>query len=91
MEYSELEHSSVSFYTHEEGECLGPVCTLHKRSDHGMRNFPQFWRADRAIMERVCSHGVGHPDPDEYRILNGEDDGAHGCDGCCIPFDEEQL
>jgi hypothetical protein len=37
-------------------------------------------------MERKCTHGVGHPDPDEIRIINGEDDGTHGCDGCCIRF-----
>ena len=34
-------------------------------------------------MERICDHGIGHPDPDEFRIRNGEDDGIHGCDGCC--------
>jgi hypothetical protein len=37
-------------------------------------------------MERKCTHGIGHPDPDEIRIINGEDDGVHGCDGCCIRF-----
>jgi hypothetical protein len=36
-------------------------------------------------MERICEHGCGHPDPDDHRILTGEDDGIHGCDGCCAP------
>jgi len=34
-------------------------------------------------MMRVCTHGIGHPDPDEYRIVQGLDEGIHGCDGCC--------
>lgn len=37
------------------------------------------WRADRRIMERLCKHGIGHPDPDSR-----DPDGTHGCDGCCI-------
>jgi hypothetical protein len=50
-----------------------------------MRSFPQEWRTDRAIMERICPHGVGHPDPDEYKIRgkNGKYELVHGCDGCC--------
>ena len=44
-----------------------------------MRDWPQHFRDDRGIMERICPHGVGHPDPDDY--LAG--DGMHGCDGCC--------
>jgi len=50
-----------------------------------MRSFPQHWRSDRAIMERICPHGIGHPDPDEYK-LNGKSgwaEAVHGCDGCC--------
>lgn len=31
------------------------------------------------MMERMCPHGIGHPDPDEITL-----DVVHGCDGCCI-------
>ena len=50
-----------------------------------MRNFPQFFRFDTGIMERNCSHGVGHPDPDEYLLWKpgGWAVALHGCDGCC--------
>lgn len=89
-EYTQLEHSSIRLSTHAEGTCMNEVCTIHKRTDHNMRNFPQFWRSDRKIMERICSHGIGHPDPDEYKIINGEDDGAHDCDACCIQFANEE-
>ena len=53
-------------------------CSIHSPSDHSMKDWPQHWRFDRGIMERICSHGVGHPDPDELR-----GDSVHGCDGCC--------
>ena len=87
MEYNQLEHSNISLYTHEAGQCIGEVCTIHHRTAHNMRKFPQFYRFDRGIMERTCSHGVGHPDPDDIRIVEGKDEGSHGCDGCCLEFE----
>jgi len=86
MKYNELENSSISLYTHEETECMvSEFCPIHKRSEHSMRGFPQFWRPDRAIMERTCPHGIGHPDPDEYKLygVNGKYEIIHTCDGCC--------
>ena len=83
LERSWLENTDMSFFTHPKDQCAGEVCTIHNRSNHVMRGFPQHWRVDRMIIERICPHGIGHPDPDEYKILNGEDDGTHGCDGCC--------
>jgi hypothetical protein len=32
-------------------------------------------------MERICEHGIGHPDPDQ--IMRDEAGWVHGCDGCC--------
>jgi len=83
LERNQLENTDTVYFTHPEDKCLGEVCTIHNRSNHAMREFPQHWRADRMIIERICTHGIGHPDPDEYRVLIGEDDGVHGCDGCC--------
>lgn len=79
-----LEHSEEQLvYTHNPMGCLGQPCTIHNRSDHSMRAFPQHWRDDRSIMERVCPHGVGHPDPDDHRVRLSPYEGVHGCDGCC--------
>lgn len=75
----ELESGQTLFNVHGEGECRGEYCTFHNPSAHSMRGFPRYWRADRGIMERICSHGIGHPDPDE---INDPTD-VHGCDGCC--------
>ena len=85
VSYQQLEHSSVRLATHVEGTCIDQWCTIHNRSEHPMRVFPQHWRNDRDIMERVCPHGIGHPDPDEYRLRleDGEVQLVHGCDGCC--------
>lgn len=45
------------------------------------------WRPDRGIMERVCEHGVGHPDPDDVKVqAGGWTETIHGCDGCCNPL-----
>lgn len=76
---------------HEASECMGPVCAIHRRSQHAMRGWPQYWRDDRALMERICPrHGVGHPDPDHltaYEARHGMDaaygESIHGCCGCC--------
>lgn len=71
------------FMLHDAAECEGP-CPIHRPTDHHMRAYPQSYRSDRGIMERICPHGVGHPDPDDRRIRSGEDTGVHGCDGCCV-------
>lgn len=42
----------------------GVPCCIHDPSDHGMRTWPMNWRSDTGVMERICPHGIGHPDPD---------------------------
>lgn len=55
-----LEHTDRVLLTHHAEQCDGQErCSIHKRSDHAMRAFPQHWRSDRALMERICPHGVG--------------------------------
>jgi hypothetical protein len=56
-----------------------------------MREWPQNFRPDRALTERICPHGIGHPDPDDIafkQMIAGTDpedvpEAVHGCDGCC--------
>jgi hypothetical protein len=72
----------VLINVHSKKVCKGEYCCIHNPSSHHMADWPQVWRRDRAIMERTCEHGVGHPDPDQVM----EDDcWVHGCDGCCRP------
>lgn len=90
---------------HPASECGGD-CPFHRPSEHHMRDWPITIRNGpfdfRAreigsgrplyLTERICSHGVGHPDPDSLAFLRqaaGETQGGafarHGCDGCCLP------
>ena len=86
MYRTQLEHSNVFLMGHNLRSCIGNYCTLHNRSDHHMRHMPQNWREDAGFMERICEHGVGHPDPDEINPKV-----VHGCDGCCIDWLDEPI
>lgn len=71
---------------HLEGDCVGEHCPFHKPSDHLMVGWPMVWRSDRYLLERLCPHRVGHPDPDSVAFLAArgvEGADVHGCDGCC--------
>jgi hypothetical protein len=71
---------------HAQKDCRGPVCPIHNPTPHHMREWPMIWRGDRQSFERVCEHGISHPDPDDQEaklFIQGFMDGVHGCDGCC--------
>lgn len=87
-------HGGRSMMVHGSSRCLGDNCVIHKPSEHALNTAPLNWRGDIGLMERICEHGIGHPDPDDiaYKVLvadgpEGEADawafGIHGCDGCC--------
>lgn len=75
--------------THHKDKCAGQNCSIHNPSAHPLKNAPTVWRDDLKMMERICTHGVGHPDPDDvaYNVgILGKDENvyaSHGCDGCC--------
>jgi hypothetical protein len=77
---TDLEHRDGAFLynVHDREKCEGGTCPVHRMSDHPLRSWPQNFRQDAGFMERVCQHGVGHPDPDDRFA-----DPVHGCDGCC--------
>lgn len=75
--------------THTRAACWGYWCPVHYPSPHHMRDWPQNWRSDRGIIERMCPHGIGHPDPDDPKVKDRYEY-VHGCDGCCARvFDVE--
>lgn len=63
-------------------------CVIHKPSLHKLTGSPQVLRSS-ALIEDICKHGVGHPNPDSVAYLNWANQeagwGVHGCDGCCGP------
>lgn len=85
-----LNSGQVLYNVHDKRSCAGRHCPIHNPSDHHMKNWMQNWRDDRGFMERVCEHGVGHPDPDQIAYIEmtrgvdrARSEGIHGCDGCC--------
>lgn len=87
---------TLIYNVHDRFSCVTP-CVIHAPSGHEMQQWPLIWRDDRMLFERLCGHGIGHPDPDQRplwrrRVQEGywdrEDAAAmevHGCDGCCVP------
>lgn len=78
---------------HSPTLCEGRGCPVHHPSDHRMKGWPTNFREGGMFdikpphTERVCEHGIGHPDPDDivFWANQGEDISIHGCDGCCFP------
>lgn len=71
-------------------ECYKFGCVVHFPTETDPANvatppWTYNWREDRAIMERICPHDIGHPDYDAagYERRSGGDSGFHACDGCC--------
>jgi len=86
---------------HDRSECEGVHCVYHNPSNHHMRDWRINQRLDSfswPLVERLCSHGRGHPDPDSVAFLEktGPEGargswGVHGCDGCCAREDSESV
>lgn len=83
------------FYVHKRTvDCDIDGCAIHNPSYHPMHDRPQYMRADKGfLIERICKHGIGHPDPDSASFMskNGYGTGIwiHGCDGCCRPVEDK--
>jgi hypothetical protein len=88
---------------HFRYECGDTPCVLHNPTDHSMRGFSLHWRDDRSIFERVCEHGIGHPDPDQFEYWKENEKSnrfveagwadammVHGCDGCCVTTNKRE-
>ncbi len=82
------EHRGAQVFSrvHNRAVCQPYPCWLHAPSDHHMKDWPTVYRSDKALCERTCAHGIGHPDPDDCDYHEREGRmwvGVHGCDGCC--------
>lgn len=73
----------------ETAECSIFGCMIHAPSfsPANEEDWPYYPRAD-GRMERLCPHGIGHPDSDAASFqakTRGQWVWVHGCDGCCVP------
>ena len=72
--------------------CLdSDFCVIHHPMPGPWEQWPTYWRTDRAMMERLCPHGVGHPVAENYGRPGLPDHFfVHGCCGCpCSPNRKE--
>lgn len=80
---------------HDPSNCAGTNCAIHNPSDHPLNSAKLIIRADSfkfGLIERICSHGIGHSDPDSVAYFEQQGThgmGVHGCDGCCNGTYEE--
>jgi hypothetical protein len=66
---------------HPRSRCEGRdiPCCIHNTSIHHMITWPMNWRGDTGVMERMCEHGVGHPDPDHMTYVMSLTPEDHWC------------
>lgn len=78
-------------HTHPPSACAGRHCWVHNPTPSHMMTWAIQWRDDKVTAERVCPHGIGHPDIDDvaYNRSIGRNVTQHACDGCCEGDDEE--
>lgn len=70
---------------HHESRCRGEFCVIHRPMPGPWESWPTYWRDDRAIMERICPCGIGHPVAEDYGFVDWWGL-VHGCCGCpCQP------
>lgn len=83
----DLEDASIVLHNvHSARTCRHRHCVIHNPLAHHMEDWPLIWRNDRGIFERICEHGVGHPDPSQFEYWQDTEQwfmGTHGCCGCC--------
>lgn len=81
--------TGTTMWVHDSSSCdPDRPCVVHRRTQHALSDRRLLWRSDRGIFERICVHGVGHPDPDQFeywRRTGRSYEAVHGCDGCCRP------
>lgn len=85
-------HSGYIPTVHSPADCeSGPHrkagCWIHRPSAHKMTDWPVEWDDFASVAERLCSHGIGHPDPDHLayamELAPRPGQAEHSCDGCC--------
>lgn len=81
-----------SWAFHGPESCGGRACPFHAPSRHHMVAWPIAMpiTVDDLVIERVCPHGILHPDPDSLDLAEIFDPTVkvlyqHPCCGCCVP------
>lgn len=76
---------------HDPAACAEQFCAIHRPSNHPLCKSPRTFTT--GLVQRVCRHGVKHPDPDSIAWLKRSDGWAtaelrakHNCckSRCCV-------
>lgn len=85
-----LNPDGVKWTIHGKEGCNGKPCAFHNPTNHHMNSWPLDLNKEKNLLfERVCKHGVRHPDPDSYNYLSSLEPSKsaelmnHDCDNCC--------
>lgn len=82
-----LPDGTTLYNVHERSDTCEQSCVIHNPLTNHMSDWQLHWRNDRGIFERICPHGIGHPEPSQYPYWDATHQGhqkVHGCDGCCV-------
>lgn len=85
-----VENNVISI--HNPTQCAGRPCVFHNPSDHALSKAKVSYNESLHRVERVCSHGIHHPDVDEVvKVYDGFGETEalkfakhNDCDGCCL-------
>lgn len=93
--WTEFKNRGAMRNVHNPDLCSDRGCAIHNHpSKHDLSEAPLNWRGDRSILERICKHGIGHPDLDAAKFLRSigqEYQNIHGCDGCCVGISYDEV
>jgi len=70
-------------HVHPNDQCRTWICVMHNPAEGPWRDMTPIWRSDRGIFERICPHGVGHPDPSQFQYWELVDQTWQAIHGCC--------
>ena len=68
----QLENSMTIIAAHHSSTCVGKQCSLHKRTEHEMRDWEQSVElvGNTFVVTRICPHDVAHTDPDDFLVYD---------------------
>lgn len=82
--WTDSDHDGVTLRNvHSPTSCESRGCAVHNHpTNHRLKDAPMNWREDRGILERICEHGVGHPDIDSALYLDSIGAGYQNIHAC---------
>jgi len=52
--------------THDQGDCVGQWCAIHRQMPGPWESWPRYWDTDTVRLMRICPCGAEHPVAEMY-------------------------